>query len=64
MKDEILKLKREGLTHNEIKEKLGCAKSTISYHCKNNGLGDDSNKKLDLSLIKLIREFYKTNQLL
>lgn len=35
MKEKILKLRKEGLTYNEIKEKLGCSKSTISYHCNN-----------------------------
>lgn len=33
MKEEILKLREEGKTYNQIKEILGCSKSTISYHC-------------------------------
>lgn len=33
MKDEILKLRSEGKTYNEIKKELGCSKSTISYYC-------------------------------
>jgi len=33
MKEEILKLRSEGKTFNEIKEILKCSKSTISYHC-------------------------------
>lgn len=33
MKDEILKLYREGLTYSEIQKELGCSKGTISYHC-------------------------------
>lgn len=33
MKEEILKLRKEGKTYDEIKEILGCSKSTISYHC-------------------------------
>jgi hypothetical protein len=32
-KESILKLRKEGLSYNEIAKKLGCAKSTISYHC-------------------------------
>lgn len=32
-KEQILKLRDEGKTYDEIKEILGCAKSTISYHC-------------------------------
>ena len=33
MKEQILKLREEGKTHSEIKELLGCSKSTISYYC-------------------------------
>jgi 5-methylcytosine-specific restriction endonuclease McrA len=33
MKEQILKLRSEGKTYNEIKAILGCSKSTISYHC-------------------------------
>lgn len=39
MKNEIIKLRNEGKTYNEIRKILGCSKSTISYHCsklKNN----------------------------
>ena len=33
MKDKIIELRSEGLSYNKIAEKLGCSKSTISYHC-------------------------------
>lgn len=33
MKDEILKLRSEGLSYNQICEKLHCSKSLVSYHC-------------------------------
>jgi hypothetical protein len=33
MKKEILKLRSEGKTYNEIKKQLKCSKGTISYHC-------------------------------
>ena len=33
MKEQILKLRSEGKTYNEIKAILGCSKSTIAYHC-------------------------------
>lgn len=33
MKDEIIKLRNEGKSYNQIKIILGCSKSTISYHC-------------------------------
>lgn len=32
MKEQILKLKEEGKTYNEIQSILGCSKGTISYH--------------------------------
>jgi 5-methylcytosine-specific restriction endonuclease McrA len=35
MKEEILKLRKEGKSYNEIKEILGCSKGTIAYHCGN-----------------------------
>lgn len=34
MKDEIRKLKKQGLSHKEIAKQLNCAKSTVSYHCQ------------------------------
>jgi hypothetical protein len=33
MKDEILALRGQGKSYNEIVAILGCAKSTIAYHC-------------------------------
>jgi 5-methylcytosine-specific restriction endonuclease McrA len=35
MKDQILKLRKEGKTYDEIKNIIGCSKSTISYYCGN-----------------------------
>lgn len=43
MKEKILKLRREGKSYNEIKNILGCSKSTISYHCGENQ--KEKNKK-------------------
>jgi|TARA_R110000824_G_scaffold156963_2_gene330350 predicted transcriptional regulator len=57
MKDDILKLRKSGLTYDEIVKKLGCSKSTISYHCNNNGLGSTV-KKIGDDEIKKINEFY------
>lgn len=34
IKDEILKLREEGISYNKISKILNCSKSTISYHCK------------------------------
>lgn len=33
MKEKILKLRNEGKNYREIVDILGCAKSTVSYHC-------------------------------
>lgn len=35
--DQILQLRSEGLTYNQIKDKLNCSKSTISYYCSEQG---------------------------
>lgn len=35
MKEKILRLREEGYTYSQIQKKLGCSKSTISYHCSN-----------------------------
>lgn len=40
MKENILNLRTQGLTYNQIQEKLGCSKGTISYH-----LGTDVKEK-------------------
>ena len=33
MKEEILKLRADGKSYNEIKSILNCSKGTIAYHC-------------------------------
>ena len=60
MKEEILKLRKEGKTYNEIHKDLGCAKSTISYHCSKAGMSR-LNEVVELSEndIKNIKELYK-----
>lgn len=40
MKEQILKLKEDGKSYNEIAKIVGCSKSTISYYC-----GKDQRKK-------------------
>ena len=35
IKNEILELRKNGKTYNEIVTILNCSKGTISYHCKN-----------------------------
>lgn len=46
-KNEILKLRSEGYSYNYIKDKLGCSKGTISFHC-----GKDQKYKSSLRKIK------------
>ena len=43
-KDEILRLRSEGKTYNEIQRELGCSKGTISYHL-GDGQKEKSNKR-------------------
>jgi 5-methylcytosine-specific restriction endonuclease McrA len=33
MKEQILELRKQGLTYNQICNKVGCSKATVSYHC-------------------------------
>lgn len=47
MKEEILNLRKNGKTYNEIREILGCSKGTISYHCSNNSLNGSIVKKVE-----------------
>lgn len=47
MKEKIIELRKKGLTINEIVKELGCAKSTVSYHINNNGLGGIRHKFLN-----------------
>ena len=49
MKEEIIELRQKGYSYNEIKEKLKCSKSTISYHCSNMiGNNEKIEKNLDI----------------
>lgn len=44
LKEEIIKLRSEGKTYEEIRKVLNCTKSVISYHCKNAGIATGYNK--------------------
>lgn len=44
MKEDILKLRDEGKSYDEIQKLLGCSKGTIAYHC-GNGQKDKANKR-------------------
>jgi 5-methylcytosine-specific restriction endonuclease McrA len=66
MKEEILKLRKEGKSYNDISKILRCSKSTISYHC-----GDGQKEKTDerrrkrrknILLTKTERFIYRKNK--
>ena len=40
MKEEIIKLRKEGKSYREIEKELKCSKANISYHCRKNGLNE------------------------
>ena len=50
-REDILALRRQGLSYREIQNELGCSKGTISYHCGKN----QSEKKR----VKELAERYK-----
>lgn len=49
MKEEIIKLRKEGKSYNVIAKELNCKKSLVSYHCRANGLGGVKTEKLEES---------------
>jgi DNA-binding CsgD family transcriptional regulator len=62
MKNEILRLRDEGKTYNQIKEITGLSKATISYHCKRIGVdGRIDGKGLKNKNVDEINEFYKSH---
>lgn len=54
MKEKILNLRKLGYSYKKIERELGCARSTISYHCRKNNLTPKSTIKIDDNLIKNI----------
>jgi len=60
MKEKILKLRKLGYSYKRIEKELGCARSTISYHCKNNGLNKPNvnpNKINDNIINRILNEY-------
>lgn len=57
MKTNIIQLRKQGKTYNEIKKILGCSLSTISFHC-GKGQKEKSNQryKKRVSINKLVRK--------
>jgi DNA-binding CsgD family transcriptional regulator/transcription elongation factor Elf1 len=61
MKEKIIALVKQGKTYKEIKKELGCALSTIAYHCKKEGiLNENMFKKIDIATIQKINELYQS----
>jgi len=61
MKEKIIELRLKGKTITEIVKELGCAKSTVSYHFKNNGLGYVN--KISDKMVAEIKNYYLTHTL-
>jgi DNA-binding CsgD family transcriptional regulator len=60
MKDIIIKMVKSGLTYKQISKELGCSLSTISYHCKSEGIvSKNISKKIDDLIIQKMKELYE-----
>lgn len=57
LKIQILFLRKKGLNYDEIRKELSCAKATISYHCRKEGLGA-SNKTLTEEQVLKVKDLY------
>ena len=53
MKDKIIELRLGGKSYKEIELELGCARSTISYHCKRLNLNTPIYKKINRDNIEI-----------
>jgi transcriptional regulator len=56
MKEEILKLRKKGKTYKEIVNQLGCAKSTIAYHCNPEYNKSSKKRRAELKRSKIDRK--------
>lgn len=67
LKEEILKLRKEGKNYNEICELLNCSKGTVSYHCNNNSIGGNyvSNVREKLTEVEIeeLNIYYKDHSI-
>lgn len=59
LKDKIIKLRADGYNYEEICFELKCAKSTVSYHCKNENVGGKKKIILSNEQILNIRKLFK-----
>ena len=59
MRDQILKLKEQGLSYNEIQRELGCSKSTINYHLLSDEDRKARNKKSTKNVCPILKKIGK-----
>lgn len=61
MKEQILRLRQEGKTYNEICDELGCSKGTVSYHCgekqKDKSSARARKRRQDIVIVKKVENF-------
>lgn len=57
LKNEIINLRKQGFSYEEIASRVGCSKATISYHCKQVGIGSKNSNVTD-SEIRDMQEYY------
>ena len=58
MKDEILRLRAEGKSYNEIVAILGCSKGTVSYHCGEGQVEKTKARKLGSKTNKISQKIF------
>jgi DNA invertase Pin-like site-specific DNA recombinase len=65
IKNDILSLREQGKTYNQIVSILKCSKSTVNYHCKRYDLTDIGfkNIKIDDDTAQRIFDFCKENSI-
>lgn len=63
IKNQILSLREEGKTYNQISNELCCTKSTVNYHCKRHGLTDIGfkNNEIDVDTARDIHNYAQNN---
>jgi DNA-binding CsgD family transcriptional regulator len=64
MKNEVISLRNQGKTYDEISSILGISKATISYHCSKIGLGNEirqKSKPLSDETIQSLIDFSKSH---
>lgn len=67
-KDQILKLRSEGHSYNSIRDKLGCSKGTICFHCGENQKEKNRNRAkkfnpLQKKILRFLENIPKTEHI-